>query len=96
MNFRNLHLDYKDENGDVRCKLKNGVYHMKNAERFSAEEFYSSLDNVVRILSPNNSFKSIEVYPRSNGPSALLFYFFKRNEMQKGFGKGIQLSRAVH
>lgn len=90
MKLRNLHLDYKDENGDLRYELRNGAHSMKDAEGFSPEEFYSSLDNIIRVLSPNNSFRPIEAYPSNNGPKALfgfLFYFLKGMGCKKGLQK---------
>ena len=91
MKTKNLHLDYKDEKGEVNYKLRNGAHYMKDAEGFSAEEFYSNLDKVIRELSPKNSFEPIRCYPSNNGPIALfgfLFYFLKgmdNNGLQKQF-----------
>ena len=41
-------LDYKDENGEVRYELKNGVHSMEKIEGFSAEEFSSIMNAHVQ------------------------------------------------
>ena len=57
MKNKNICLDYKEENGDLRNDLKNGVHDMEKAEGFSAEEFYFNLDKVIRELDANKSQK---------------------------------------
>lgn len=82
-------LDYKDENGEVRYELKNAVHNLETIDGFSAAEFFSNLDKIVKELSPNNSFEIIEMYPKI-GPKHLfgvLFYNLKNMEKNNGLEK---------
>ncbi len=63
MEYEVISLDYKDENGDIEKRLIDSVQDMEKIEGFSAEEFFSSLDKIVKELSPYNSFEIIKKYP---------------------------------
>lgn len=74
-------LEYKDENGDVRYELKNGINSMEKTEGFSAEEFYLNLDKVIRETGPDESYKIAKKLLDANGPEILFGTYF--NELKE-------------
>ena len=91
MKNKAIGLDYKDENGEIRYELKNSIHNLERIDGFSAEEFFSNLDKIVKELSPNESFEIIKMYPKI-GPDHLfgvLYYNLKNmdknNRLEKEF-----------
>lgn len=85
-------LEYKDENGEVRYELKNGVHSMEKIEGFSDEEFYLNLDKVIREVGPDESHKIAKKLLDANGPEILFGSYFnelkildKENKLEKEF-----------
>ena len=92
MSAKKLYLNYKDENGEVDKFLYDGLLDIRKIDGFSGEEFYSTLDKVIRKLSPNNSFEIIRMYPSNCGPIHLfgVFHYFLKdldteNELESEF-----------
>ena len=47
MEIKDICLDYKDEDGELRYELEDGAHDMEKVDGFSAEEFYLNLDKVI-------------------------------------------------
>ena len=85
-------LDYKNENGEVRYELKNGLNSMEKIEGFSAEEFYLNLNKVIREIGPNRSHKIAHKLLHTHRQEILFgtyFYILKdldiENKLEKEF-----------
>ena len=92
MAIRREGLDYKDENGELRYELKNGIHSMEKIEGFSAEEFYLNLDKVIQEADPEESHKIAKKLLDANGPEIPFEAYFnelkdldKENQLEKEF-----------
>ncbi|WP_297981200.1 hypothetical protein [uncultured Methanobrevibacter sp.] len=92
MKSKNIGLDYKDENGNLRKDLKDGVRDMEKAEGFSAEEFYFKLDYLIRELDAKKSKRMAKILLDNFGPVVLFGTYFyllkcldKENKLEKEF-----------
>ena len=73
MEYKQEHLEYKDDKGEIRSDLKGAIRNLEKIDGFSAETFYSYLDEIITALSPKNSFKLIKDYARTHNKSMFLF-----------------------
>ena len=80
MEIKDICLDYKDENGELRYELKNGAHDMEKVDGFSAEEFYLNLDKVIRELDPIKAKGIAKKLMDANGPEILFGSYF--NELK--------------
>ena len=92
MESKNIGLDYKNENGELRYELKNGAHDMEKADGFSAEEFYLNLDKVIREVDPNKARGIAKKLMDANGPGISFGIYFnelkdldKENKLEKEF-----------
>ena len=72
MEIKDICLDYKDENGELRYELEDGAHDMEKVDGFSAEEFYLNLDKVIREVDPIKAREIAKKLMDANGPEILL------------------------
>lgn len=92
MESKNKGLDYKDENGEVRYELKDGVHSMQKIDGFSVEEFYLNLDKVIQEVDPIKARGIAKRLLDANRPQILFGLYFnelkdldKENKLEKEF-----------
>ncbi len=92
MENKNIGLDYKDENGNLRNELKNGVHDMEKVEGFYADEFYFNLDTAIRSIDTEKLKRISRNLLDIIGPKILFgayFYILKsldeENKLEKEF-----------
>lgn len=92
MESKNKGLDYKDENGEVRYELKDGVQNMQKIDGFSVEEFYLNLDKVIQEVDPIKARGIAKKLLDANGPEISFGLYFnelkdldKENKLEKEF-----------
>ena len=92
MESKNIGLDYKNENGELRYELRDGAHDMEKADGFSAEEFYLNLDKVIREVDPIKARGIAKKLMEDNHPEILFGLYYnelkdldKENNLEKEF-----------
>ena len=92
MESKNIGLDYKNENGELRYELRDGAHDMEKADGFSAEEFYLNLDKVIREVDPIKAREIAKKLMDANKPEILFGLYFnelkdldKENKLEEEF-----------
>ena len=80
MEIKDICLDYKDENGELRYELEDGAHDMEKADGFSAEKFYLNLDKVIREVDPIKAREIAKKLMDANGPEISFEHYF--NELK--------------
>ena len=80
MEIKDICLDYKDENGELRYELEDGAHDMEKVDGFSAEKFYLNLDKVIREVDPIKAREIAKKLMDANGPEILFGLYF--NELK--------------